>query len=160
MAETIFSEMSRLASEYDAINLGQGFPDTPGPREVVDAARAVLGAIDLDPASCAEANTVIQATTIYTVEDNGLERSWHGRVWMNPPYKQPDIEQFCAKFAQHVTAGDIAAGPRGARSDERGGDKGGGYRGAQARDSAVVGPHAPMTTTYWRSTFHRLATSV
>lgn len=42
MAETIFSEMSRLASEYDAINLGQGFPDTPGPREVVDTAVAAM----------------------------------------------------------------------------------------------------------------------
>jgi N-succinyldiaminopimelate aminotransferase len=42
MATTIFSEMSALAVEYDAINLGQGFPDTPGPREVVDAAVAAM----------------------------------------------------------------------------------------------------------------------
>ncbi|GLZ44566.1 aminotransferase [Actinomycetospora sp. NBRC 106375] len=42
MAETIFSEMSRLAAENDAINLGQGFPDTPGPLEVVDAAVAAM----------------------------------------------------------------------------------------------------------------------
>ena len=39
---TIFSEMSALAVEHDAINLGQGFPDTPGPREVVDAAVAAM----------------------------------------------------------------------------------------------------------------------
>ena len=42
MANTIFSEMSALALEHDAINLGQGFPDTPGPREVVDAAVAAM----------------------------------------------------------------------------------------------------------------------
>ncbi|NYD37655.1 N-succinyldiaminopimelate aminotransferase [Actinomycetospora corticicola] len=42
MATTIFSEMSALAVQYDAINLGQGFPDTPGPREVVDAAVAAM----------------------------------------------------------------------------------------------------------------------
>ena len=42
MATTIFSEMSALALEHDAINLGQGFPDTPGPREVVDAAVAAM----------------------------------------------------------------------------------------------------------------------
>lgn len=42
MAETIFSEMSRLALEHDAINLGQGFPDTPGPLEVIDAAVAAM----------------------------------------------------------------------------------------------------------------------
>ena len=42
MATTIFSEISALALEHDAINLGQGFPDTPGPTEVVDAAVAAM----------------------------------------------------------------------------------------------------------------------
>jgi N-succinyldiaminopimelate aminotransferase len=35
---TIFAEMSALAVETGSINLGQGFPDTDGPREVLDAA--------------------------------------------------------------------------------------------------------------------------
>jgi len=35
---TIFAEMSALAIETDAINLGQGFPDTDGPSAVLDAA--------------------------------------------------------------------------------------------------------------------------
>ncbi|MEO6143339.1 MAG: pyridoxal phosphate-dependent aminotransferase [Dermatophilaceae bacterium] len=35
---TIFAEMSALASSTGAINLGQGFPDTDGPREMLDAA--------------------------------------------------------------------------------------------------------------------------
>lgn len=35
---TIFAEMSALAAEVGAINLGQGFPDTDGPAEVLDAA--------------------------------------------------------------------------------------------------------------------------
>lgn len=34
MGTTIFSEMSALAREYQAINLGQGFPDFDGPREI------------------------------------------------------------------------------------------------------------------------------
>jgi aspartate/methionine/tyrosine aminotransferase len=34
--------MSALALEHDAINLGQGFPDTEGPREIVDAAQRSL----------------------------------------------------------------------------------------------------------------------
>lgn len=37
--ETIFATMSRLASERNAINLGQGFPDWDGPREMLDAAQ-------------------------------------------------------------------------------------------------------------------------
>ncbi|HEY9290322.1 MAG TPA: pyridoxal phosphate-dependent aminotransferase [Microlunatus sp.] len=35
---TIFAEMSALAVETGSINLGQGFPDTDGPTEVLDAA--------------------------------------------------------------------------------------------------------------------------
>ena len=36
--ETIFAEMSALAVRTGAINLGQGFPDTDGPAEVLNAA--------------------------------------------------------------------------------------------------------------------------
>ena len=35
---TIFAEMSALAVATGSINLGQGFPDSDGPREVLDAA--------------------------------------------------------------------------------------------------------------------------
>lgn len=35
---TIFAEMSALAVELGAVNLGQGFPDSDGPAEVLDAA--------------------------------------------------------------------------------------------------------------------------
>ena len=43
-AETIFATMSALALEHDAVNLGQGFPDTDGPEEVLEAARAAITA--------------------------------------------------------------------------------------------------------------------
>lgn len=40
---TVFEVMSRLAREHDAINLGQGFPDDPGPEDVRrKAAEAVV----------------------------------------------------------------------------------------------------------------------
>jgi N-succinyldiaminopimelate aminotransferase len=39
---TIFAEMSALALRTGAINLGQGFPDTDGPSEVLDAAVAAI----------------------------------------------------------------------------------------------------------------------
>jgi N-succinyldiaminopimelate aminotransferase len=39
---TIFAEMSALAVETGSINLGQGFPDTDGPPEVLDAAVAAI----------------------------------------------------------------------------------------------------------------------
>ena len=39
---TIFAEMSALAEATGSINLGQGFPDTDGPRPVLDAAVAAI----------------------------------------------------------------------------------------------------------------------
>lgn len=41
-APTIFAEMSALAVQTGAINLGQGFPDEDGPVEVLDAAREAI----------------------------------------------------------------------------------------------------------------------
>lgn len=39
---SIFAEMSALATRTGAINLGQGFPDTDGPAEVLEAARQAI----------------------------------------------------------------------------------------------------------------------
>ena len=39
---TIFAQMSALANRTGAINLGQGFPDTDGPQEMLDAAKAAI----------------------------------------------------------------------------------------------------------------------
>ena len=41
---SVFSEMSRLAVEHGAINLGQGFPDFAGPDFVKEAAKAAIDA--------------------------------------------------------------------------------------------------------------------
>ncbi len=42
MGTTIFTVMSALAGQFGAINLGQGFPDTEGPADLLDAAAAAL----------------------------------------------------------------------------------------------------------------------
>jgi len=56
------------------------------PRKYVEAARAVMGSIDCDPASNDLANQIVQATVYYTKETNGLNKPWRGNVWLNPPY--------------------------------------------------------------------------
>jgi N-succinyldiaminopimelate aminotransferase len=40
---TVFAEMSALAVTTGSVNLGQGFPDYPGPPAVLDVARAAIG---------------------------------------------------------------------------------------------------------------------
>jgi len=42
LGTTIFAEMSALAHASGAINLGQGFPDTDGPAEVIEIAAAAM----------------------------------------------------------------------------------------------------------------------
>jgi N-succinyldiaminopimelate aminotransferase len=42
MGSTIFAEMSALAVSTGSVNLGQGFPDADGPREVAEAAAAAI----------------------------------------------------------------------------------------------------------------------
>jgi len=79
-------------------------PESYTPEQYVESVRHVLGSIDVDPASTDFANELIKATTYYTLEDSGLDKSWHGNVFLNPPYKQPDIRLFIEKLIQEIEA--------------------------------------------------------
>jgi hypothetical protein len=63
------------------------------PPSIVEPARVTLGVIDLDPASCEEANGWTKATRIFTREDDGYTKPWSGRVFLNPPGGLSDDQQ-------------------------------------------------------------------
>lgn len=58
-----------------------------------------LGEFDLDP--CTPINSpFIHAKTNFTVIDDGLTKSWFGRVYMNPPYGK-GMETWIEKLKNH-----------------------------------------------------------
>jgi ParB family chromosome partitioning protein len=82
--------------------------DWHSPADIVAAARAVLGQIDLDPASCAEANAIVQAKRFYTIKDDGLRQAWKGTIWLNPPYGK-SAPKFVEKLAVEYRSGAVTA---------------------------------------------------
>ena len=108
-------DFARTLKPHVADNIKDGYrltaanhivSDTPGydgdewytPTEFIDAARNVMGTIDLDPASCIEAQSTINAAHFFTKDDDGLSMGWFGNVWLNPPYSNPLINQFVEKL--------------------------------------------------------------
>jgi ParB family chromosome partitioning protein len=73
----------------------------------VEAAREVMGEIDLDPASSKEANGIIKAKRFYSIKEDGLKKKWIGHVWMNPPYEQPMVRLFCEKLVNHFDSNEV-----------------------------------------------------
>jgi DNA N-6-adenine-methyltransferase (Dam) len=86
-----------------------GVPEWYTPADIIDAARDVLGGIDLDPASSPLANATVKAERYYTIDDDGLSQPWWGRVWMNPPYTVRLIDQFIARLIDEHRAGNVTA---------------------------------------------------
>lgn len=60
---------------------------------------ALGGEFDLDP--CAPTPEWHTAKKCYTKEDNGLLQPWNGRVFLNPPYKNPEVRYFVRMLADH-----------------------------------------------------------
>lgn len=77
------------------------------PQQYIDAAREVMGSIDLDPATSEKAQESIQAGEFYTKEDDGLTKPWTGNIWLNPPYSQPAVTDFVDKLVGSVGTGNV-----------------------------------------------------
>jgi phage N-6-adenine-methyltransferase len=92
------------ASDYDGDAWGTPF-------EYLEAARTVLGGIELDPATNEKAQLRVQAERYYTREANGLKQPWEARsVWLAPPYSDPLVARFCNRFADAVAAETVGSG--------------------------------------------------
>lgn len=102
--------LRKVAANKTHVSFNTGESEWYTPAEFIIAACSVMGRIDLDPASSERANKTVGATVFYTEEEDGLGKFWAGKVWMNPPYSAELVRLFTAKFAEHVTNGDISEG--------------------------------------------------
>jgi phage N-6-adenine-methyltransferase len=70
-----------------------------------------LDGFDVDPASGAESTPI--AETRYTVDENGLEQSWEGGIWLNPPFgdkssfAESKREDWLVKARQEVNRDEV-----------------------------------------------------
>lgn len=80
------------------------------PPDVVEAARKWMGGIDLDPASCEEANRTVKAARYCSV--GGLALWWSGRVFLNPPGgligRDSSMLRWWESLACRVGTGDVS----------------------------------------------------
>lgn len=94
-----------LSKPHVANNSGNNEWYTPA--EFCESARLVMNEITLDPASCKMANKQVKAMKFFTAEQDGLTKNWHGSVWLNPPYGQPLIADFCKKMIDEWRSGRV-----------------------------------------------------
>src|SRR5882762_1046041 len=86
---------------------GTGENEWHTPQQFLEHVRAVLGTIDLDPASSAAAQRVVKAEAYFNAAGNGLTKEWNGKIWLNPPYAQPLIAEFVDKMIAEVEARNV-----------------------------------------------------
>ncbi len=80
--ETIFAEMTRLANETESVNLGQGFPDTDGPRSLLEGAnRYVLEGVNQYPPGSGRPE-LREAVARYRSRRHGIELDPETQVYV------------------------------------------------------------------------------
>lgn len=87
------------------INQDSGKYEYYTPHNIVDAAREVMGGIDLDPASSYVANKSIKAAKYFHY--HGLDQHWYGNVWMNHPFSRKENKLWIAKLVEDYSQGWI-----------------------------------------------------
>ena len=71
------------------------------PKIYIDAVKAVIGDIELDPYSSEYANKTVNAQKFFSIENPAENKEWDAKnVFMNPPYAAKLIKQAVCKFIE------------------------------------------------------------
>lgn len=92
--------------EHQLINADSGNTEWYTPSEIIEAARKTLGRIDLDPFSCSKANEKVNASYIFTKDDDGFTKSWFGKVWCNHPFSRENNKRIAEQVSNQYYGND------------------------------------------------------
>lgn len=92
------------------INQTSGDTEYYTPPEIIEAARRVMGSIELDPASSAKANEIVQAKNWYGLPGDGLHCifQWFGKVWLNHPFGRGKNQAWIDRLVTEYERGNIS----------------------------------------------------
>lgn len=114
--------MAKRILDHQLINQDSGNQEMYTPPHIVEAVRKVLGTIDLDPASCEEANKTVKAKMFYSRETDvytpTLDREWKygrdfygelmpSRVFLNHPYGRIENPLWTQKLIHEYAIGNV-----------------------------------------------------
>lgn len=156
-----------MLANHQLVNQTSGKTEWYTPKEIIEAARATMGGIDLDPASCESANRIVKATTYYTAPDftvvdeinglpvrlyadwGGLARPFFGRMFQNHPFGNPENacspdckKKTCEKRGWH-TATDLPGNSDWIQADIAA------YRSGRLEQACIL-TFAAMSETWFR----------
>ena len=95
-------------TSHQLVNQTSGAIEYFTPVELINAARLCMGGIELDPASCSEANLVVGADRFFTKEDDGLKQSWAAEtVWLNWPFGKNENPVWSKMIVSEYTKGNF-----------------------------------------------------
>jgi len=112
-------KVARVAHTWGVL-LESDSPEWWTPAKYIEAVREVMGEIDLDPASCSEANKTVRAKKFYDKQNDGISKAWKGRVFLNPPYGTGSadfIEKFFHDFGSTFEEGIVLVNSRATDAD-------------------------------------------
>lgn len=89
------------------INQTSGKVEYYTPIKIIEAARRTMDGFDLDPASSPVANQTVKASHFFTAEDDGLQKMWFGKVWLNHPFSREGNALWINRLTAHYEGGLI-----------------------------------------------------
>lgn len=94
---------------HQLINSDSGSDEYYTPIEIIEATRRVLEVINLDPASCEFANRIVKAERYFTIEDDGLSKSWGNKshIWLNMPFGKKTNKPWINKLINEYKIGNV-----------------------------------------------------